>query len=77
VTKPLHQRAILGPNRLKLGIFGANCSSGLAATTVEERWQATWDNNAALAKLADDAGIEFMLPLARLWRREQFSKFHA
>jgi dimethylsulfone monooxygenase len=67
VTKPLDQRAILGPNRLKLGIFGANCSSGLAATTVEERWQATWDNNAALAKLADDAGIEFMLPIAR-WR---------
>jgi dimethylsulfone monooxygenase len=67
VTKPLRKRALFGPNRLKLGIFGANCSSGLAATTVDERWQATWDDNAALAQLADDAGIEFMLPIAR-WR---------
>lgn len=56
-----------GPNRLRLGIFGANCSSGLAATTVPERWDATWDNNAAVARLADAAGIEFMLPIAR-WR---------
>jgi len=67
VTKAVRQRALLGPNRLKLGIFGANCSSGLAATTVQERWQATWENNVALAKLADAAGIEFMLPIAR-WR---------
>jgi dimethylsulfone monooxygenase len=56
-----------GPNRLRLGIFGANCSSGLAVTTVPERWDATWENNEAVAKLADAAGIEFMLPIAR-WR---------
>ncbi len=56
-----------GPNRLRLGIFGANCSSGLAITTVPERWDATWENNEAVAKLADAAGIEFMLPIAR-WR---------
>jgi alkanesulfonate monooxygenase SsuD/methylene tetrahydromethanopterin reductase-like flavin-dependent oxidoreductase (luciferase family) len=67
VTKAFRQRQLLGPNRLKLGIFGANCSSGLAATLVEERWQATWENNVALAELADNAGIEFMLPIAR-WR---------
>lgn len=67
MTKALGKRPLFGPNRLKLGIFGANCSSGLAATTVEERWQASWENNAALAKLADAAGIEFMLPIAR-WR---------
>ncbi len=34
---------------------------------MEERWQATWENNAALAAQADAAGIEFMLPIAR-WR---------
>ena len=67
MTTALRQRALFGTNRLKLGIFGANCSSGLAATTVDERWQATWDNNVALAKLADAAGMEFMLPIAR-WR---------
>jgi alkanesulfonate monooxygenase SsuD/methylene tetrahydromethanopterin reductase-like flavin-dependent oxidoreductase (luciferase family) len=67
VANDLPQRTLFGPNRLRMGIFGANCSSGLAATTVEERWQATWENNAALAKLADAAGMEFMLPIAR-WR---------
>jgi FMNH2-dependent dimethyl sulfone monooxygenase len=65
-TTRRHSR-LHGPNRLRLGIFGANCSSGLAATTVPERWDATWENNEAVAKLADVAGIEFMLPIAR-WR---------
>ena len=54
-------------NRLKLGIFAANCSSGTAVTTVPERWDASWENNLALARMADDAGFEFMLPIAR-WR---------
>ncbi len=52
-------------NRLKLGVFAANCSSGSAATKLPERWDASWQHNAALAQMADDAGFEFMLPLAR------------
>lgn len=52
-------------NRLKLGIFSANCSSGMAVTKAPERWQNTWDNNLKLARLCDDAGLEFMLPIAR------------
>jgi alkanesulfonate monooxygenase SsuD/methylene tetrahydromethanopterin reductase-like flavin-dependent oxidoreductase (luciferase family) len=59
--------AMFGANRLKLGIFAQNCSSGMAATRVPERWDASWDNNLALARMADDAGIEFLLPIAR-WR---------
>ena len=54
-------------NALKIGLFGANCSNGLAATTVPERWEANWDNNLSLARMADEAGLEFMLPIAR-WR---------
>jgi alkanesulfonate monooxygenase SsuD/methylene tetrahydromethanopterin reductase-like flavin-dependent oxidoreductase (luciferase family) len=34
---------------------------------VSERWDASWENNEAVAKVADAAGIEFMLPIAR-WR---------
>ena len=30
--------AMYSANRLKLGLFGANCSSGRAVTTVPERW---------------------------------------
>jgi FMNH2-dependent dimethyl sulfone monooxygenase len=52
-------------NKLKLGIFSANCSSGMAVTRVPERWQNTWDNNLALTRLCDEAGLEFMLPIAR------------
>ena len=52
-------------NKLKLGIFSANCSSGMAVTKVEERWRNTWENNIDLVKQCDEAGLEFMLPIAR------------
>ncbi len=61
-------RLALGtPNKLKLGIFAANLSSGMTATTVPERWRATWDENARLAQMSDERGLEFFIPLAR-WR---------
>ena len=56
-----------GPNRLKLGLFGANADGGLALTRVPERWRAGWADVVAAARLADDAGLEFFLPIAR-WR---------
>jgi dimethylsulfone monooxygenase len=59
------QSPILGGNTLKLGFFSPNCSGGMAVTKVPERWVNNWDNNIALAKLADEAGIEFLLPIAR------------
>lgn len=59
------QSPIMGENRLKLGFFSPNCSSGMAVTTVPERWDNSWDNNIALARLADEAGVEFLLPIAR------------
>lgn len=60
-------RKYLARNKLSLGLFGANCSGGLAVTTVPERWDASWENNQKLARLADEAGIDFMLPLGR-WK---------
>jgi FMNH2-dependent dimethyl sulfone monooxygenase len=54
-------------NRLKLGLFSPNCDGGLAITTVPERWRATWENNRALARMADDAGLDFILPIGR-WK---------
>src|ERR1700692_1840458 len=59
--------AMYNDNALKIGLFGANCSSGRSATTVPERWSASWDECVELARLADDAGIDFMLPIAR-WK---------
>ena len=54
-------------NALKLGLFGANCSSGRSATKVPERWSASWEDCLALAKMGDEAGIDFMLPIGR-WK---------
>jgi alkanesulfonate monooxygenase SsuD/methylene tetrahydromethanopterin reductase-like flavin-dependent oxidoreductase (luciferase family) len=59
---PLH-----GPNRFKLGVFSLNADGGLAMTTVPERWRAQWSDNLAAAAIADRAGLEFLLPIAR-WR---------
>jgi alkanesulfonate monooxygenase SsuD/methylene tetrahydromethanopterin reductase-like flavin-dependent oxidoreductase (luciferase family) len=63
-------------NALKLGLFAANCSGGMAITNVAERWSATWDANLALAKMADAAGLEFMLPVARWTGYQEDSFFH-
>src|SRR5262245_7041028 len=62
------RRAEMGSsNRLKLGLFGANCSSGRAVTMVPERWSGSWPDCVRLAQMADRAGIEFMLPIGR-WK---------
>ena len=62
------QRHAMGSaNRLKLGLFGANCSSGRAVTTVPERWSGSWPDCVRLAQMADRVGIEFMLPIGR-WK---------
>ncbi len=55
----------LSRNRLGIGLFGANCDGGLACSTFPGRWRASWDNCLALAAMADDAGLDFMLPLGR------------
>jgi alkanesulfonate monooxygenase SsuD/methylene tetrahydromethanopterin reductase-like flavin-dependent oxidoreductase (luciferase family) len=54
-------------NTLKIGMFGANCSSGRSATKVPERWSASWADCLRLARMADEAGIDFILPIGR-WK---------
>jgi FMNH2-dependent dimethyl sulfone monooxygenase len=54
-------------NKLKIGLFGSNCSSGRAVTKVPERWTGSWPDNLRLARMADEAGIDFLLPIGR-WK---------
>jgi FMNH2-dependent dimethyl sulfone monooxygenase len=61
------QAMIVNGNALRLGLFGANCSSGRTYATLPERWEASWENNLRLAQLADQIGIECMIPIAR-WK---------
>ena len=56
-----------GPNRFKLGLFSMNSDGGLTLTRVPERWPATWDDIVAVSQMADRAGIEFFMPIAR-WK---------
>ncbi len=59
------QTRIFNNNKFKLGLFGMNCSGGLSLTKAPERWDASWDHNVEAARLADAAGLEFLLPIGR------------
>ena len=54
-----------GPNKFKLGLFGLNCSGGLTMTKAPEYWDASFENNLVVAQLAEEAGLEFLLPIGR------------
>lgn len=61
---------LFGPNRFRLGIFSANCDGGLTMSLAPERWKCEWDDLAAMTRIADEAGIDFILPVAK-WRGYQ------
>jgi alkanesulfonate monooxygenase SsuD/methylene tetrahydromethanopterin reductase-like flavin-dependent oxidoreductase (luciferase family) len=54
-------------NAFKIGLFGPNCSGGLAFVKMPEQWDASWENNVALARLADEVGLECVVANAR-WK---------
>jgi FMNH2-dependent dimethyl sulfone monooxygenase len=58
---------LFNENKLKLGVFGLNVSNGCAATTAEGHFETTWPNTLEVAKLADEAGLEALVPVAR-WK---------
>jgi alkanesulfonate monooxygenase SsuD/methylene tetrahydromethanopterin reductase-like flavin-dependent oxidoreductase (luciferase family) len=63
----MNRNDVLRTPHLKLGLFGANVSSGRSYNMAPERWDASWANNLALAQMADEAGLECMVPIAR-WK---------
>jgi dimethylsulfone monooxygenase len=64
---PQLANALHNSNKLKLGLFSLNADGGIAITKVPERWQAGWPDIVDVAKMADRAGFEFILPIAR-WK---------
>jgi alkanesulfonate monooxygenase SsuD/methylene tetrahydromethanopterin reductase-like flavin-dependent oxidoreductase (luciferase family) len=64
---PAAQRTLAPHHGLRFGLFGANCSSGRTYATLPESWEASWENNLRLAQMADEIGIDCMVPIAR-WR---------
>jgi len=61
------QNPTLGSNRFKLGLFNANCDGGFAISKAPERWRAGWDDIVKISLMADEAGIDFILPVAK-WK---------
>jgi dimethylsulfone monooxygenase len=57
---------LFNTNRLKLGVFAFN-GGGATMTTVPEQYQLTWANTLDVARQADRAGYEALVPYAR-WR---------
>ena len=59
--------AVFNDNQLKLGTFCTNVSSAASMSMIDGRFEATWPNTLRLAQIADDAGFEALVPVAR-WR---------
>ena len=61
-----HSNPIFNRNRMKLGIFCTN-GAGAAMTTLPERYVASWPLSLETARMADEAGLEAIVPYAR-WK---------
>ncbi len=57
---------LFGDNRMKLGVFAFN-GAAATMTTVPEQYELPWPNSRDVAREADQAGFEALVPYAR-WR---------
>lgn len=62
-----HEQPFDNGNRLKLAVFGANVSGGCSMTSVEGTIKVEWNESIRIARAADRAGFEAMIPVAR-WK---------
>jgi dimethylsulfone monooxygenase len=58
---------VYNENRLKLGIFGMNCSNGCTITHAATTFEPTYEHNVQIAQLADALGFELLVPVGR-WK---------
>jgi dimethylsulfone monooxygenase len=66
VTDTTNFNPVYGKNKLKLGTFGTNIL-GVSMTRVPEQAPLSWKRVVEAGKLADDAGFELLVPVAR-WK---------
>ena len=75
MTTPSQARnPLFNKNRLKLGTFATN-TIGSVQTLAPDAYRPTWDNSLRAAQLADSAGFEALLALAR-WKGLASSGIH-
>jgi dimethylsulfone monooxygenase len=54
-------------NKLKLGTFATNVSNNLTISEAPTSYELSWEHTLKLARLAEDMGLDMLLPLGR-WR---------
>ena len=54
-------------NRMKLGLFGMNVSNGGVPTKAPTSHRPTFEHNLAIARKAEELGLEFLIPFGR-WK---------
>ena len=67
MTSPVKTNPLFNHNKMKIGIIAMNCSHGSTITTAENTWDMTWTETKEVVKMADNAGFEVLLPVAR-WK---------
>lgn len=65
-TTPYRKSAYFSSNEMKLGVFCMNISGGMMMSSAAKN-KLDWNENVDVARKADQAGWEFLLPLGR-WR---------
>lgn len=65
--RPVRENPLYNDNAMKIGIIAMNCSHGSTITTAENAWEMTWPETRDVVQMADKAGFEALLPVAR-WR---------
>jgi dimethylsulfone monooxygenase len=70
-NEPLADRRQTNPmfndQKMKLGLFGTNCSHGLIMSHAPTTYKVTWEHTREIAQRADALGFEALVPIAR-WR---------
>ena len=66
LSPPIHPLKS-SPHKLKLGVFGLNVSSGCSMTDRPDTLKVDWQESVKIAQLAEAAGIEAIIPVAR-WK---------
>jgi len=64
---PESRNPLFSDNRIKIGTFGTNVSGGCAISTADGTFETTWPNTVRTAEIADRAGLEALVPVAR-WK---------
>lgn len=66
-SRPVTENPLYNDNKMKIGIIAMNCSHGSTISQVEGAWEMNWPDTQEVAVMADRAGFEALLPVAR-WR---------